>query len=109
MGSAKVLFDKGKPEIGFTTLTKAEKYLEEAVSQEQLNREKQLDTTEFLQRLANASLKHYAVMEEILTVAPDDAKPQVISVQDYSVRAYQSVRDALYEEGVQPPESPFDW
>jgi hypothetical protein len=109
LGSAQLLFEKDKPEIGFTTLTKAEKYLEEAVTQEKLNREQKLDTTDFLLRLANASLKHYEVMEEILKSAPDDAKPQVINVQNYSKRAYETVRDALFEKGVQPPESPFDW
>jgi hypothetical protein len=109
LGSAQLLFEKNKPEIGFTTLTKAEKYLEEAVTQEQINRGMELDTTEFLQRLANASLKHYEVMEEILRIAPDDAKPQVVSSQDYSKSAYETVRDALFEKGIQPPESPFDW
>jgi hypothetical protein len=109
LGSAKLLFEKDKPEIGFTTLTKAEKYLEEAVAQEKINRENEIDTTDFLQRLSNASLKHYEVMEEILMIAPDDAKPQVVSSQDYAKRAYEMVRDALFEKGIQPPESPFDW
>jgi len=109
LGSAKLLFEKDKPEIGFTTLTKAEKYLEEAVAQEKVNRENEIDTTDFLQRLSNASLKHYEVMEEILMIAPDDAKPQVVSSQDYAKRAYEMVRDALFEKGIQPPESPFDW
>lgn len=109
LGSAKLLFEKDKPEIGFTTLTKAEKYLEEAVAQEKINRENEIDTTDFLQRLSNASLKHYEVMEEILMIAPDDAKPQVVSSQDYAKRAYEVVRDALFEKGIQPPESPFDW
>lgn len=109
VGSAKLLFEKDKPEIGFTTLTKAEKYLEEAVVQEKVNRENGLDTTEFLQRLSKASLKHYEVMEEILMIAPDDAKPQVVSSQDYPKRAYEMVRDALFEKGIQPPETPFDW
>lgn len=109
IGSAKLLFEKEKPEIGFTTLTKAEKYLEEAVAQEAINRKNGLDTNEFLQRLSNASLKHYEVMEEILMIAPDDAKPQIVSSQDYSKRAYELVRDALFENDIQPPESPFDW
>lgn len=109
LGSAELLFKKGKPEIGFTTLTKAEKYLEEAVRQEQENRKEGVDTTEFLQRLAYASLKHYQVIENILPLSPDDAKPLIIRTQDYSKMAYETVRDALFEKGIQPPESPFDW
>lgn len=109
LGSAQVLFEKDKPEIGYTTLTKAEKYLEEAVEQEKENREERVDTTEFLKRLAHASLKHYAVMEDILMIAPDEAKPQVINTQEYAKRAYEGTRDALFEKDLQPPENPFDW
>jgi len=109
LGSAKLLFEKNKPEIGFTTLTKAEKYLEEAVAQEKVNSANGYDTTEFLKRLSNASLMHYQVMEEILMIAPDDAKPGVVSTQDYAKRAYEAVRDSLFEKELQPPETPFDW
>lgn len=109
LGSAKILFQREKPEIGFSTLTKSEKYLEEAVIKERENREKGLDTSEFLQRLANASLKHYEVMEEIKAIAPEDAGPKIVEVQDYAIRAYESSRDGLLEEGIEPPENPFDW
>lgn len=109
LGSAKILFERGKPEIAFTTLTKAEKYLEEAVIKEKENRAKNIDTSEFLLRLANASLKHYQLMEEMLTVAPDDAKPGIIRTQDYAKRAYEETRNALLEKGMTPPENPFAW
>jgi hypothetical protein len=106
---SKILFEKGKPEVGFSTLTKAEKYLEQAVIQEKENREKGVDTSEFLTRLAKASLKHVQVMEEILAIAPEDAKPGIIATEDYAKRAYEDAKNGLLEAGLSVPENPFDW
>ncbi len=106
---SKILFEKGKPEIGFATLTKAEKYLEEASIQEQENRKEGNDTSDFLERIAKASLKHAQVMKEIVEIAPEDTKPGVIASGDYAKRAYENAKNALLEQGLEPPENPFDW
>lgn len=106
---SKILFEKGKPEIGYSTLTKAEKYLEEAVDQEKENRKEGIDTSEFLNRIAKASLKHAQIIEEILKIAPEDAKPGVLKTENYAKRAYEEARNALLEKGLEPPENPFDW
>lgn len=105
----KILFEKGKPEIGYSTLTKAEKYLEEASNAEKQNREKDMDTSEFLSRLAKASLKHAQVMKEIIDLAPEDAKPLVIQTEDYAKKVYEDARNGLQELGLPVPENPFDW
>jgi hypothetical protein len=109
LGAAKILFEKGKAGVGFSTLTKAEKYLEEAVAQESENRNEGDDTSEFLVTLAKASLKHFQVMEEIVDIAPEDAKPKVIEIQSYPKRAFEESRNALLEIGKTPPENPFGW
>lgn len=109
LGSAKLLFEKGNPEVGLSTMTKAEKYLEEASIDEQKNREEGINTDEFLKRLANASLKHYSVMQEIYEMAPDEAKPVIVQSQNYAKMAYEKTRDALLERGLVPPENPFEW
>ncbi|MFV1916923.1 MAG: DUF5667 domain-containing protein [Patescibacteria group bacterium] len=106
---SKALFDKGKPEVGFSTLTKAEKYLEEASNQEKENREAGIDTGDFLQRIALASLKHFQVMEEIKAIAPEDAQPGIIQTQNYTKKAYEDARNALQGAGASVPENPFDW
>lgn len=106
--SAKILFERGKPELGVSTLTKAEKYLEEACNLERENREKGLDTSEFLSTLAKASLKHRQTIDEILKLAPEEAKPIVIRAQDYSKETYNKTRDALYEKDLPVPENPYD-
>lgn len=106
---SKILFERGKPEIGYSTLTKAEKYLEEASNLEKENRKKGIDTSEILERLANASLKHTEVIDEILEIAPEDARPNIISAKEYPKKVFEESRNALLEKGIEPPENPFDW
>lgn len=106
---SKILFEKGKPEVGFSTLTKGEKYLEEASREERENREGGIDTNEFLQRIALASLKHFQVMEELKEIAPEDARPGIGKTQDYAKGVYEEARNALLQKGQTPPENPFNW
>lgn len=105
---SKALFEKDKSEIAFSTLTKAEKYLEEACAIEQENRQRGMDTSEFLTILSKASLKHRQVIEEILTIAPEDARPEISRVQDYSKETYNRARNALQEKGLPIVENPFE-
>ena len=106
--AAKTLFEKDKPSLAVTTLTKAEKYLEQAVQMEEKNRQVGMETKEFLARLANASLAHWRVIEEILDAAPEDARPEVIKVEDYAKNAYKETRDTLQSQGIAPPKNPID-
>jgi len=109
LGSSKILFEKGKFEEGLTTLTKAEKYLEEVGWQEEENRKMGIETSGFLEILARASLKHYEVMQNILTIAPEAARPTIIQTQGYSKRVFENSRNALLEKGKSAPENPFAW
>lgn len=106
--SSRILFERGKPEIAFSTLTKGEKYLEEALILEIQNRAKGLDTKEFLGRYVNSALKHREVINEILLIAPEDARPEIIKMENYSKDAYKSSRDNLNSLGLPSPENPFN-
>jgi hypothetical protein len=108
LASSKILFEKDKPEIAFSTLSKGEKYLEQAASIEVENRKKGMDTKEFLTKLANSSLKHRQVINEILAIAPEDAKPEIIKIENYSRNVYKASRDALNSLGMSAPENPFN-
>lgn len=105
---SKDLFEKDKPGIAFSTLTKAEKYLEEACDLEEKNRQKGIDTSEFLTTLTKASLKHRQMIDEILKIAPEDAKPGIIRTQDYPKNVYSKTRNALQEKGLPIVENPFE-
>ena len=106
--SAKVLFERKKPDIAISTLTKGEKYLEVAVAEEEAARSRSYDTSAFLARLAVASLKHRQVIESLMPLVPEDGKPFVIKTEDYSKNSYKVSRDALNSKGLSVPIDPFD-
>ena len=108
LSSSRILFEKKKPELGFSTLTKAEKYLEEASNLEKENREKGLSTSGFSNSLAKAALKHRLVIQEVLLIAPEEAKPKIIEVEEYAKNVYKLSRDTLLANGITPPKNPFE-
>lgn len=108
LGMSKILFERGKPELAFSTLTKAEKYLEDALVHERLASKRGDDTTEILESISKSALKHRQLIDEILILAPEDAKPEIIKVQDYSKNVYKEAASSLNSKGVVAPNNPFD-
>lgn len=99
---AKNLFDEEKYDLGYETLMRSEKYLEQAFSDN-------LDDKEFLEKLANASLKHREMIEqEIMPLAPEDLRPEINSTCDISRNSYIKSRDKLRSLGEEAPINPFD-
>lgn len=101
------LMSKDKSELSVSTLTKAEKYLEEASLMEKKARDKNIDTKEAAKKLALSSLKHRQILEELLAKAPEDAKPVIVKTIDLNKRVYNEARSALNQQGVAAPENPF--
>ncbi len=109
LSSAVSLFDSNKAGLALSTLSKGEKYLEIAVNEEQIARKEGMDTSAFLTKLALSSLKHRQIIEEkILPLAPEQAKPYVIKIENFSKNSYDSSRDGLNDKGITPPIDPFD-
>jgi hypothetical protein len=106
--SAQTLLTEGKPDIAISTLTKGEKYLEISADEEKIARSQNYDTSEFLTKLATASLKHRELIEDLLPMVPEQGKPEVIEIENYSKNAYKEARDALYSRGMPAPIDPFD-
>ncbi len=102
LNSAVDLFKNNKPDLGFSTLTKAEKYLEMATP-------KNADYSDYIKKLALASLKHREIIEkEILPIAPEDIRPNVIRIEDYSIETYKKSRDFLQSKGQIAPVNIFE-
>lgn len=102
LNSSLELFKANKPDLGFSTLTKAEKYLEKAIPQSS-------DDSEYLKKLATASLKHKEVIRmEILPIAPEDLRPEIILVENATSEVYKKVRDLMLSKGLVPPQDPFE-
>lgn len=108
LASSKILFERKKPELAVSTLSKAEKYLEQAVKQERIAAERGMDTGEFLDKLAIASLKHRQVIEEEFSIAPEDAKPVMTETLNYPKQMFEEVKVTLGQEGRDLPVSPFE-
>jgi hypothetical protein len=108
LGAARILFEEKDYETGFTTLTKAEKYLETASNLETDLRAKGEDTNELLDRLAKASLKHRQVIKSIIIMAPDDAKPKIVEVENYSGKFFEEKSAILKAKNLPVPENPFN-
>ena len=97
LGAGKALIEAGKEELGASTLTKAEKYLELAVKQEKIAREKGKDTQALLERLSRASLKHEEVLLEIKGKVGETAQPIIESCLGYARWGREQVKQILGE------------
>jgi len=106
--AAQTLLKDGKPDIAVSTLTKGEKYLEIAASEEKLAKSQNYNTSAFLTKLATASLKHREIIESLLPMVPEQGKPLVIKTEIYSENSYKDARDGLYSKGLPAPIDPFD-
>ena len=105
---AQVLFEEDKPDLAVSTITKAEKYLEEAVVMEKKARSENSGNREFTQSLALSVLKHRQILEMMLVVAPEDAKPAVVKALDYPKKLFEEVRNMILDDGGVAPKNPYD-
>lgn len=102
LNSSLELFKNNKPDLGLSTLKKAEKYLESAESI-------MTDDTDFYKKIGLAALKHTEVTNnEILPIAPEDLRPEVIIAKNSSIEVYKKVRDHMLSKGLIPPFNPFE-
>jgi len=93
LAAGKTLIEEGKETLGITTLSKAEKYLERALTQAKVAREKGKDVEAFLNTLEKASQKHQEVLEEIQEKISEDGKKALQEVIKYPQRIYEEVQE----------------
>jgi len=107
LADSKILFEKGKADLGISVLTKAEKYLESADNEEKIAKKEGMNTNDFLQKYAMATLKHRQVLDQILVIAPEDAKPLIVKTENYSKNLYNEAKNGLLEAGLTAPQNPY--
>jgi hypothetical protein len=105
--SSKILLEKGKAELAVSTFTKAEKYLERASTLMDDCWKTGIDSKSLSTKVATAALKHREVAEEMLNLAPEDAKSDIVKAMDYSKNAYILCKESLNARGLPAPENPF--
>ena len=101
------LFEKGEAELGMTTLSKAEKYLEKACSLETEIRREGIDTLDLTRRLMKASIVHSLAIRKIKMMAPEDAIPQITIVENYPRGVYGRKVGVFESREAPPPENPL--
>lgn len=102
LSSSYDLFKNNKPDLGLVTLTKAEKYLE--LSEAELS-----DDVDLYKKIGLSALKHREVIEDqILPIAPEDLRPEIIKTLRYSKEVYTKVKEKMTSKGLVPPVSPFE-
>ena len=107
LADAQLLFQKDKPDLGISVLTKAEKYLESAGSEEKIAKSQGVNTSDFLRRFILATEEHRKVMDAIANIAPEDANPIIMKTENYPKNLYSEAKNGLLEAGINVPQSPF--
>lgn len=93
------LMKRQNPGLAVSTATKAEKYLEDAILEQEEARKRNIDTTGFLQKVATASLKHQELIIALRDSAPEDAKPILNQTLNSPIRVYESAVLQLKQMG----------
>lgn len=93
--AAQLLIDKGKFGLVVSTVTKAEKYLERAVSRAYQAEEMGKGDKIFFEKIAKASLKHEEILQEILDKAPEELKTVIEETLEYPKSAKQKILKLL--------------
>jgi hypothetical protein len=97
LGAGKALIEGNKVSPGLTTLSKAEKYLEQALNQEKMAGEEGKDTRAFLEKLSLATRKHQEVLGELREKLGESERPSLDGLLHYSQDGYQAVLQRLSE------------
>lgn len=93
--SAQMLVEKGEVDLGISTATKAEKYLEKAIQQEEVARQKGTETRVFLENLSRATLKHEEVLLKVREKTEETAWPVIDNCLGYARQGYEQVKETL--------------
>lgn len=95
LAAAKALIEKDEVDLGITTLTKAEKYLEKAINQERIAKQAGEDTGVFLEKLLQATLKHEEVILGFGEKVSETMRPVYGEVLQYTRQGYQKVMEVI--------------
>jgi hypothetical protein len=109
LASGRMLVEKGKTEEGYAALVKSDMYLKEAWNKEQENRLKEINTVEFLQNLNLSALKHFEILQNLISLIPENMQPGIVEMQGSAINIYNLTAGVLNQKGEKFPQNPFDW
>ena len=95
---AQRLIKNGNANLGVPTALKAEQYLESAYKEQEAASKKGVNTGDFLEKLASASLKHMEIIRQSMDNSPEDAKPGLNQIMDVPKSIYEKSVHGLNEK-----------
>lgn len=95
LGAGKVLIEGNKVDLGVSTLTKGEKYLEQANTQIKMAKDKGKNTEEILGKINQASLKHEEILLGLKVKVGQDFQSIVEQALSYTKQVQESVQQSL--------------
>jgi hypothetical protein len=93
--AGEALIEGGKEELGLETLSKGEKYLEQAIVQAERAKTAGKETTALYEKLAQASLKHQEVLGNLILKVPSETQTIFQELMKYPQQGYEKVMGVL--------------
>lgn len=107
IGASQVLIEGGKGKLAVNSAQQAGKYLQEALKSEEIARNKGVEVSGFLDRLALASLKHREKLQEMEKSAPEDLRNDLSRTIEYSKKVFEELKGIFNYIKKPLPESTF--
>lgn len=98
LGAGKILIEGGKAPLGETTLSKGEKYLEQAVATVEKAKQQGKNVSGLLEKLEKATQKHIEVLQELSAKAPEEVKLGIEDALTSAQNAYQKILEVEKRE-----------
>lgn len=91
--AGQMLVEKGKETLGMSTLTKAEKYLEQALVKAEEAKAQGGNVDSFLGKLGCASLKHEEILGEVLDLVSEESQAVIERMIEYPEKVYEKAEE----------------
>jgi len=92
LGAGKALVEGNKVDLGVTTFSKAEKYLQRAASQGKAINQKDKETQDFVKKLYNASFKHEEVLRDCQEKCTNDNSEEMNNILGINQQVQEKVK-----------------
>lgn len=97
LGAGKVLIEGNKVDLGISTLSKAEKYLQRSLTQIETIQKKDEKTRLFWEKLTTAAAKHEEILVSLKEKVGDSAKPALEESLNLVRQIQAQIKQALSE------------
>jgi len=98
LAEAEALAVRGLPEIAERAIQNYQEYLNRAAQRAEVAKERGFDVDNVLEKVAEATLRHQAVLAEVYERVPEQAKPAIERAMQAGLRGHEEALKAVSEE-----------